>query len=127
MSENGVLDDVGLPQIYESGAPLNSPFYLSTNSHPLPSRVVDGGHPIEMLSYSSAPFSLPESTIPTKKVPDLTLDLTFQQKIDGFDFDSFLHSVSPMSPTAYLKFLNSLSPINRQPSCVSDHDSHMKP
>lgn len=104
--------------MYDGGSFVSTCF-LGTYSHPLPSRVLE---PPEMANYGLT-HSEP---IPLKKNADLTLDLTFQQKSDGFDFDSFLHSVSPMSPNAYIKFLNSLSPMNSQPPCMPDHESHMK-
>lgn len=108
--------------MYDCRVGFSSPFLIGTTSFPLPSRVV--GHQFEMVNFGDGHF-ISEATSP-KKRPDLKLDLTFQQRPDGFDFDSFLHSVSPMSPTAYLKFLNCLSPIPRQASTVSDHESHMK-
>jgi len=108
--------------MYEGRSDFSSPFFIGTTSHPLPSRVV--GHQPGMVNFGDG-HSVSEATSP-KKRPDLKLDLTFQQKPEGFDFDSFLHSVSPMSPRAYVKFLSCLSPIPRQASTESDHESHMK-
>lgn len=108
--------------MYDGRVDFSSPFMIGTTSHPLPSRVV--GHQFDMMNFGDRHL-ISEASSPKKKRPNLTLDLTFQHR-DGFDFDSFLHSVSPMSPTAYVKFVNCLSPIPRQASIVSDHESHMK-
>lgn len=108
--------------IYDGRVTFSSPFMIGTMSHPLPSSVV--GHQFDTMNFGDGHL-ISEVSSPKKNRPNLTLDLTFQHR-DGFDFDSFLHSVSPMSPTAYVKFLNCLSPIPRQASTVSDHESHMK-
>jgi len=57
---------------------------------------------------------------------ELTLDLSFQQGHEGIDFDSLLNSLSPpLSTKQYWNYLCSLSPVDFQPSFVSDHDARM--
>lgn len=57
---------------------------------------------------------------------ELTLDLSFQQGHEGIDFDSLLNSLSPpLSTKQYWNYLCSLSPVDLQPSFVSDHDARM--